>query len=263
VVAVGDIACAAGARTTRTRCRQGDTARLTRSLAPDAVIALGDLQYPTGSLRAFRRSYARSWGSLRDITHPVPGNHEYLTRRAAGYYRYFRDRQPGRPGWYAVDLGRWRAYLLNSNCTEVDCAAEAAWLRRDLTDHPRTCSLIATHHPRYSSSAAHGSDARLHRFFRIAFRHRVELFLSGHDHDYERFRPLDHAGRRAARGVVQIVAGIGGKSLYRLGKRPAASVRAVDGRFGVVHLILRPGSYDLAFKTTDGKTSDSASRRCR
>jgi 3',5'-cyclic AMP phosphodiesterase CpdA len=263
VVAVGDIACAPGARRTRAGCRQGDTARLTRRLDSDAVIALGDLQYDMGSLRAFRRSYARSWGSLRDITHPVPGNHEYLTRRAAGYYRYFRGRQPGQPGWYAVNLGRWRAYLLNSNCTRVDCAAEAAWLRRDLADHPRTCSLIATHHPRYSSGTKHGSDPRLRGFFRIAFRHRVELFLSGHDHDYERFRPLDHAGRRVARGVVQIVSGTGGKSLYRLGRRPPASVHAEDGRFGVLHLTLKPGSYDLAFKTTGGKTPDSASRRCR
>lgn len=263
MVAVGDIACAPGSRRTRTRCRHADTARLTRRLAPDAVIGLGDLQYATGSLRAFRRSFARSWGALRDITHPVPGNHEYLTRRAAGYYRYFRHRQPGRPGWYAVDLGRWRAYLLNSNCTEVDCEQQASWLRSDLADHPRACSLIATHHPRYSSGTEHGSDAGLGQFFRIAFRHRVELFLSGHDHDYERFRPQDHAGREADRGVVQIVSGTGGKSLYRLGKRPATSVHAEDGRFGVLHLTLRPRSYDLAFKTTDGKTPDSASRRCR
>src|SRR4051794_39743632 len=72
VVAVGDIACPPGAARTDRQCQQSATAQLTRRISPDAVLALGDLQYDEGSLRDFRRSYDESWGPLKPITHPVP-----------------------------------------------------------------------------------------------------------------------------------------------------------------------------------------------
>src|SRR4051794_26791807 len=75
VVAAGDIACAAGGVPRLKSCRQADTAALTRRLHPDAVLALGDLQYDLGTLRDFRLSYDLTWGTFKDITSPIPGNH--------------------------------------------------------------------------------------------------------------------------------------------------------------------------------------------
>ncbi len=114
VVAVGDIACKPGYTVTSTKCRQAATARLTRSIDPAYVIGLGDLQYDSGTLAAYRSSYDGSWGSLKSRTRPLPGNHEYETAGARGYYRYF-----GRtsPGYYAWNAGTWRVYNLNSNCS--------------------------------------------------------------------------------------------------------------------------------------------------
>lgn len=263
VVAAGDIACAPRDPTTRSTCRDEDTAALARRLTPDRVLALGDEQYQSGSLWAFRRSYDASWGALRGITLPVPGNHEYRTSGAAGYYSYFARRQPGAPGYYARDLGRWRLYLLNSNCDKIDCTVQAEWFRNNLNAHPTACSLVTTHHPRYSSGGSHGSDRRMRRFFRIAYRHRVEMFLSGHEHHYERFRRMNHRGQRAKAGVIQFVSGAGGKSLYAVGTRRSGSAYVKDNRFGVLELTLRRGSFDFAFRTVTGRTPDSGSRRCR
>ncbi len=53
------------------------------------VLALGDVQYDEGAFGAFLESYAPSWGRVRSITRPVPGNHEYRTADAEGYDRYF------------------------------------------------------------------------------------------------------------------------------------------------------------------------------
>ena len=61
-----------------------DTAKLVGAIQPDAVLALGDNQYPSGALADFQTMYAQSWGAYRNITFPVPGNHEYAGRPARG-----------------------------------------------------------------------------------------------------------------------------------------------------------------------------------
>ena len=262
VVAVGDIACPPGTPVTATTCHHADTARLAADLSPGVVLGLGDLQYESGSLAAFRNAYDPTWGRLLGRTLPVPGNHEYRTAGATGYYTYFADRQPGAPGWYARNVGTWRAYLLNSNCDKVDCAAQAQWLAADLDAHPRRCSLVVTHHPRWSSGE-HGSNAFVSRFYRIAYNHHVDVMLSGHDHHYERFVPKRPDGTRSARGVVQFVSGTGGKSFYPANDVVAGSAYRLAKRFGVLSLSLRSGSYAWAWKGIGGATRDAGSRDCR
>jgi hypothetical protein len=67
------------------------TARVIAQQRPDAVLALGDLQYERGEYRNFLNAYDRSWGQFKDLTRPAVGNHEYLDPAgpAAGYFRYF------------------------------------------------------------------------------------------------------------------------------------------------------------------------------
>jgi alkaline phosphatase len=257
VVAVGDIACRPGARPRKKACQQARTARLAETLKPDAVLALGDLQYESGTLRAFRRSYDKSWGALKDITYPVPGNHEYRSG-GTGYYRYFEGRQPGSPGYYAVDLGSWRAYALNSNCGDISCKKEYRWLRKDLAAHPRQCSIFAMHHPRFSSGSEHGSDPTMSRFFSIAVDHRVDLVLAGHDHDYERFAPMDADGRVDPRGMRQFVVGTGGAILtpFRPWATPGESRQATH--HGVLQLTLREDGYDWTFLPVEPGWSEFA-----
>src|SRR5207253_2714175 len=83
------------------------------ALRPDAVAALGDLQYPDATLGDFRRFFGPSWGRWRARMHPSPGNHEYNTGGASGYYDYFGARAgPGRRGWYSWNLGAWHLISL-------------------------------------------------------------------------------------------------------------------------------------------------------
>jgi 3',5'-cyclic AMP phosphodiesterase CpdA len=263
VVAVGDIACRPGLKTTARKCQQAATAALAAALEPDAVLALGDLQYDAGTLRGFRRSYAHSWGDLRGRTYPIPGNHEYNTTGASGYYTYFDARQPGAPGYYAFDLANWRVYALNSNCSEIRCRKEYRWLRKDLAANPRTCSLFMMHHPRFSSGREHGSDPRMSRFFRIAQNRHVDLVLAGHEHDYERFRRMTADGTVDRNGVMSIVSGTGGKSLYPFAQVVDGSAYRRADTFGVLRLALRAQKFRFAFKALDGTTPDKGTRACR
>ena len=258
LVAAGDIACEPGSAVTSNACQQAATAKLARSLSPDAVLALGDLQYPAGSLADFRASYDKSWGALREITLPVVGNHEYGTSGAAGFKQYFGI--SGRT-YGASRVGAWRIYRLDSNCTVANCAAQRKWLDRSLTKHPTRCSLIAFHHPRYSSGL-HGNNPIMAKAWKVAMRHGVDVALSGHDHLYERFRPMRAYGRvDRARGITSFVSGAGGKSHYGFKKR-AGSAYVQNEEFGVLLLKLRPSSFRWKFKSIDGETLDKGRRRC-
>ena len=259
VVVVGDVACSPDEPTTSTTCRQAATARLAAKIDPKRVIAVGDLQYPSGSLADFTASYDKSWGKLLARTRAVPGNHEYLTPGAQGFYDYFGLTAPG---YRAMNLAGWRIYLLNSQCDKIDCEAEQTWLRDNLNANPVACSAVVMHYPRYSSGP-HGSDASVRRFWRIAYRHGVDLALAGHDHDYERFAAMDHAGRVRQDGIRSFVVGTGGKSLYKKkGSAPGSKYFRAD-KFGVLVLTLGEGAYSWRFRALGGDVRDAGSARCR
>ena len=262
VVAAGDIACTASEAPTDDTCRQAATARLAARLKPSAVLALGDGQYESGRLREYRSSYARSWGRLRSRTHPVPGNHDHRTAGAAGYYRYFRNRQPGPPGYYSYRLGSWRMYALNTECKVIDCDTEARWLRRKLKARPSSCSLIYMHRPRFSSGSSHGSAETVAGLWDVAYQHRVDVALASHEHNYERFRRLDSRGNPMADGIMSFVAGTGGRSLYPFGSPERGSVYRHNDGFGVLVLRLGQGFYSWKFVTIRGTVLDRGTRSC-
>jgi acid phosphatase type 7 len=245
---------------TRTTCRQAATARLIMRRDPQAVLALGDTQYPRGRFSDYQASYDHDWGDFRGKTLPVTGNHEYLTSQARGYYRYFGARAHGPRGWYAVNRGSWRIYVLNTNCGAVSCAAEKRWLAHDLRTHPHRCSLAAMHHPRFSSGP-HGPSADARRFWPTMDGHQLDLALAGHDHVYERFARMHADGTIARSGIRSFVVGTGGAELYDLGPATHGSQFRYKG-FGVLFLTLEQGKYSWTFRTTTGFVRDHGSARC-
>ena len=257
VVAAGDIACAPGEDVSATTCRDADTAKLVEEFGPRWVLPLGDLQYDDGDLSDFESAYAKTWGKFDSITRPVPGNHDYHVDGAEGYLSYFKSQTGGRR-YYAFDIGSWRYYALDSNCE-----AEAAWLEQDMAAHPRTCTAIAMHHPRYSSSVEHGDQEEVSPLWEVALRHHADLALAGHDHDYERFQAMDAAGNVTPDGIVSFVVGTGGKSLYDEGDRDQGSVLFYNERAGVLDLKLGTDRFAWHFRNVDGKTIDTGVQRCR
>ena len=122
---------------------------------PGTVFTLGDNVYPDGTAQQFADCYADSWGRFKDRTHPAPGNHDYNTPGATGYFGYF-GAAAGDPreGWYTFDVGAWRVYVLNSDCGQVGgCnagSAQEVWLKTQLAADPHRCVAAIWHHPRFS-----------------------------------------------------------------------------------------------------------------
>jgi hypothetical protein len=273
IAAAGDIACDPsdgafnGGRGTASACRQLASSKLLVTGRYSAVLTLGDNQYEDGSYGKYLASYARSWGRVKRITRPAPGNHEYETSAASGYFRYF-GRAAGPPGrgYYSFDVGAWHLVSLDSNCAEVGGCARGSpqerWLRRDLAAHRARCTLAYWHHPRFSSGP-HGSDDSVDGLWRTLYERRADIVLVGHDHDYERFAPLDPRGRHdAARGIREFVVGTGGKSLRPFASRERGSQARDASTFGVLALTLGSSGYDWRFVPSVGSFTDRGSGRC-
>ncbi|WP_457627382.1 metallophosphoesterase family protein [Oceanithermus sp.] len=249
---------------------EATAALLERLGAPDAgwVAALGDLAYPAGTSRQFARCYDPSWGRFRERTLAVAGNHEYYTRKAAGFFGYFGAEAAHPPiGFAAHRIGSWSVYALDSRCLlDQSCLPGGelyARLEAALREDPARCSLVLVHNPRFSSGV-HGSNARMQPLWALFQRYGVELVLSGHDHHYERFAPLDAEGRSdPERGTVQFVAGTGGAGLRKLRQRASGSLFADDAHHGVLELTLAEGRYTWRFVSTEDEVLDAGAASCR
>ncbi|TWI48761.1 3',5'-cyclic AMP phosphodiesterase CpdA [Pseudoduganella flava] len=249
VFAAGDIA---DCRYSRPRYSDAAaTAALIQSrlaTAPDAlVLTLGDHTYPYGRAEEFTHCYAPTWGAFRDRTRPVPGNHEYHDGSAGGYYDYFGAQAgPRGRGWYSFDAGGWHFVALNSHLDRGLHAEQLAWLRDDLARHPARCTLAWWHAPMYSSGG-HPRNTKMRDVWQVLVEAGAELALAGHDHDYERFAPMDADGRVDPRGMRQFVVGTGGAILtpFRPWAPPGESRQATH--HGVLRLTLREDGYDWAF----------------
>ena len=268
IAAGGDIACDPasgsfnGGAGTSSSCHMRAVSDLLVGAGYDAVLPLGDIQYENGVLSAFQQSYDPSWGRVLSVTHPVPGNHEYHTAGATGYYGYFGSRA-GDPseGYYGYDIGAWHVIALNSNCGAVGgCGAgspQETWLKADMAAHPDACTLAYWHHPRFSSGE-HGDNTFMDTLWRDIVVGGVDVALSGHDHDYERFAPMNGAGSADASGVRSFVVGTGGKSHYAVSSQRANSQVVNDDTYGVLRLTLMPDGYAWKFVAEAGRTFTDA-----
>ncbi len=245
-VGAGDIAECGGTTDTA-------TGNLVRSI-PGEVFTLGDNVYPDGTAAQFSQCYDPAWGSFKARTHPSPGNHDYHTAGASGYFGYF-----GVQPYYAFTLGDWRAYSLNA---EISLTNEVTWLKNDLAANPTACIVAYWHEPLFSSGQ-HGGDSSVKPLWDALYAAGAELILNGHDHDYERFAPQSPAGALDnTTGIREIVAGIGGAGERAFGGAKANSQVRITNVFGVLALTLTATGYSGEFLGTDGNVHDSFSGNC-
>jgi VCBS repeat-containing protein len=234
---------------------------------PGTVYTLGDNVYPNGTEAEYNDCYDPTWGRHKARTVPITGNHEYDTGTAAPYFNYF-GAAAGDPdkGYYSTDLGNWHIIILNTECSEIGgCGPndpQGQWLQADLAANPRTCTLAMMHKPLFSSttSSSAGQD-----FWTILYQANVDVILSGHAHNYERFAPQDPNGvADPVNGIREFVVGTGGISHSSFGQQIASnSVVRDDNSHGVLKLTLQPTSYDWEFVPIAGDTfTDSGSANC-
>ena len=228
------------------------------------VFTAGDNAYPDGSDANYAECYDPTWGRHKARTRPSPGNHEYYTPGAAGYFNYYGAAAGERgKGYYSYDLGAWHVIALNTSIDVTAASAQVQWLRADLAATARECVVAYFHHPRFSSGSNHGSHAFVRPLWDALYEHGADVVLSGHDHVYERFAPQKPDGTAdPAYGIRQFTVGTGGAGLYGFGTPLPNSERRGLSR-GVLKLTLWSGGYDWEFVPIAGQTfTDGGSASC-
>lgn len=260
LIGAGDIAgCPSG-------YKDEATAAVLAKYSSALVFAAGDLAYLNGTSAEFA-CYHASWGRAKQRTYPVPGNHEYNTSLARGYFDYWNGVgvDSGRAGhrargYYAFDYGAWRIYALNS---QASISAQTAWLKADLAANPRLCQLAIMHVPYYSSTRL-GTVPRFKPWWYVMLEKKVDLVLSGDNHIYERFYPQNASSQGMSNGVRQFLVGTGGAGLRFPGPSPINNSEKIVNTYGVLRLKLYPLKYRFDFLPASGGSSlDAGERTCR
>jgi hypothetical protein len=101
--------------------------------------------------------------------------------------------------------------------------------------------------------------------WQLMAQYHVNIVLNGHDHDYQRWKPLDANGALSPQGITEFVVGSGGHGMqdfvssdsrvaYRNNSNPTA--------FGALFLTLGSNSASFKYENTSGTMLDSGTVPC-
>ncbi|RKG73422.1 serine/threonine protein phosphatase [Corallococcus exercitus] len=238
----------------------------------ELLLALGDNAYPDGTDAEFQEHlFTPMAGLLREVPmFATPGNHEYVTNQAQPYLdnMYLPANNPlGSERYYSFDWGPVHFLSLDSNCAvglasadRCTLAAQKAWAEADLAANTRPWTVAFFHHPSWSSGE-HGSQLTMRRQFGPLFeKYGVDLVLTGHDHDYERSKPMfgDNVASSTQRGIPYLVVGSGGATLRPFAtSQPAWTALRDNQAYGFLDVVVDGGTLTARLITSSNTVRDT------
>ncbi|MBP7734422.1 MAG: metallophosphoesterase family protein [Spirochaetes bacterium] len=145
----------------------------------------------------------------------TPGNHDYLVDRGANFHYFF-----GQPDYFTVDYGDARLFFIHpfdGPGTTLDGPVittgkeQYRWLRRELArGSGRKWTIVVIHTPILSTGDYGVNELLAAQYLQLFREHRVDLVISGHDHNFDSY----HVDERADwGGTLYIVTGTGGSTV--------------------------------------------------
>jgi 3',5'-cyclic AMP phosphodiesterase CpdA len=171
----------------------------------DLVLLAGDNIYPSGDLALVESSFRQPYGALLQAGvpfHAVLGNHDIRTANGARQIAYAPFGMTGR--WYTLRRGPVQFFLLDTN-VNAPWQHQRPWLQKALAASTAPWKVVVGHHPMRSSGFYGDDPAAIARLTPLFRRYGVQLYINGHDHHYERTRPID--------GTTYLTVGNGGAQL--------------------------------------------------
>ncbi len=170
----------------------------------DFALLGGDNIYNNGEIEKIGAVFEKPYQPLLSTGvkfYAVLGNHDIRTNQGKDEVKYFQ--MPG--NYYSFAKGSVSFFALDTN--NVD-EAQLRWLDGALAQARTPWKVVYGHHPIYSSGH-YGTDQKLvSTLVPVMKKHGVQLYLNGHEHDYERTKSLD--------GMVYITCG-GGANVRPVG----------------------------------------------
>jgi 3',5'-cyclic AMP phosphodiesterase CpdA len=167
---------------------------------------LGDNIYEKGDVNTLGKAYFTDTYAplIKEGVHFIValGNHDRLGGFQADQLKFFQ--MPGY--YYEVHKPYVDFFVLETNIYAGD-KVQQQWLANALSKSHTPWKIVMGHQPIYSSGWEGGSKNFEATLQPLLERYHVQLYLAGHDHDYERMKPIN--------GVQYIVSGGGGAYLRK------------------------------------------------
>ena len=213
----------------------------------DLGITLGDNFYDNGLNSPTHPRWQTNWEALYDglgiRIYAVLGNHDYRDpaspKAERARSRLSRSWCFPRP-YYTLQAGPVQLFALDTEPIDRGYASvdeQLSWLDSALAASRTPWKVVYGHHPVYTNGE-HGErlgylPALRNRLFPLLKKHRVAIYLAGHDHDLESLKP--------DQGVHFLISGGGGRGVRPL--RTGACRDWAESRFGFT--VLEAGKEDL------------------
>src|SRR6266851_1311350 len=234
--------------------------------SPNLFLFLGD-GYVQGSFVEFDNWYDPSWGPMRGVTNPVPGDQE-IYYGLDGYNWYWNN--PA--AYYSYDVAGWHfiamtdcAYSSNSYPPNGLCGGtnpEVTWLNNDLAAHPGACTIAYWHEPRFALDGSGGSIVEQSLWGPLANSH-ATMAVNADRHNYQRWTAMDANGTASATGMAEFVVGTGNHNWEPIVGSDARVLKTLVNTPGAIKLSLTATTAGFQFIGTDGVVGDSGNIPCQ
>jgi hypothetical protein len=224
---------------------------------PDLVMIAGDVMQPPGDAGAYLPKF---FGPYQALLPAIPfyaavGNHDEEVDGGQPLFDVFTLPRNGPPGLrpestYFLERAGVQILVHDSNRSAAEIRDHAAPWHREAARRPATFRLAVQHHTMYSSGPNPKPPARsvLAQLYSSTG---IDVAFNGHDHFYERTRPVD--------GVVYVTAGTGGASLYPRAATNGFTAAFANDRHGYCFVEVRGRTLQARQMDSEGRVVDSFS----
>ncbi|MBD2521523.1 metallophosphoesterase [Nostoc sp. FACHB-133] len=167
----------------------------------DLVVLAGDNIYNNGEMEKISAVFERPYQPL--LKQGVKfqaclGNHDIRTANGDLQVKYVGFNMKGR--YYTFKRNQVQFFALDTN-GNADWKNQLTWLEKELSISNAPWKVVFGHHPIYSSGQ-YGSNPDFIKTFTPLFKkYGVQLYINGHEHNYERTRAID--------GTTYLICGAG------------------------------------------------------
>ena len=224
--------------------------------APDFVLHTGDVVFPRGARCHYGLRYFGPYEELVGNTPvaPAPGEIDLKANNGSAFREIFElapDPDEQGPLYHAFDYGPVQVIVLDSERYERNdqdgIAAQRDWLTGELQATTAPWTVVVIHRPLMSSTKGAASEEIANDLAPLFAEYGVDLVLSGHARNYERFQPSD--------GITYVVTGGGGASLQALGnERTSVAAASV---FHFLSIEATPKRFDVRVIDDHGAVIDT------
>ncbi|MEH1971472.1 metallophosphoesterase family protein [Nostoc sp.] len=167
----------------------------------DLVVLAGDNIYNNGEIEKINAVFERPYQAL--LKQGVKfqaclGNHDIRTANGEPQVKYAGFNMKGR--YYTFKRNQVQFFALDTN-SNADWKNQLSWLEKELSLSKVPWKVVFGHHPIYSSGQYGNNPAFIKTFTPLFQKYGVQLYINGHEHNYERTRAID--------GTTYLICGAG------------------------------------------------------